>query len=90
MNESIKKRLAYLQKILGPSDQLVTIEHPDGSREKKSAREWWEHRREWALADFQYQDNSGGLVVLLMLASMADDAGNTEERDDMLERYFNE
>ena len=90
MNENIKKRLAYLQKILGPRDQLVTIEHPDGSREKKSAREWWEHRREWALADFQYQDNSGGLVVLLMLASMADDAGNTEERDDMLERYFHE
>lgn len=88
MNENIKKRLAYLQKILGPSDQLVTIEHPDGSREKKSAREWWEHRKEWGLADFQHQD--GGLVVLLMLAAMADDAGNTEERDDMLERYFHE
>ena len=88
MNESIKKRLAYLQKILGPSDQLVTIEHPDGIREKKPAREWWDHRKEWGLADFQHQD--GGLVVLLMLAAMADDAGNTEERDDMLERYFHE
>lgn len=88
MNENIKKRLAYLQKILGPSDQLVTIEHPDGSREKKSAREWWEHRLEWGLADFQHQD--GGLVVLLVLAAMADDAGNTEEREFMLERYFNE
>ena len=88
MNESIKKRLAYLQKILGPRDQLVTIEHPDGIREKKPAREWWEHRKEWGLADFQHQD--GGLVVLLMLAAMADDAGNTEEREFMLERYFNE
>ena len=88
MNENIKKRLAYLQKILGPRDQLVTIEHPDGIREKKPAREWWEHRKEWGLADFQHQD--GGLVVLLMLAAMADDAGNTEEREFMLERYFNE
>lgn len=102
MNEIIKRRLAELERLIAPRGLEVVIENKDGTRERKRAVEWWEHRREWTLADFDYQDNRGGLVVCLVFASLADEAldkakaeGNTDEirrmeqeRDEMLKMYF--
>lgn len=104
MNESIKRRVAELKKLLDHHSPSVMVEWPDGTRSEKSAAEWWEHRHEWSLADFEHQDNSGGLVVLLMLASMMDDGakeakaeGNiqeverlTKEREELLKMYWQE
>lgn len=104
MRREIYRRVAALEHILKPGRQVVTIELSNGTLEEKNAAEWWEHRHEWPLANFDNQDNSGGLVVLLMLARMADDGatearenGNTseaeryeQERDNMLTLYFGE
>lgn len=104
MNEAIKKRLAELKRQLTQSDQAVTVVLPDGTREKRLAADWWEHRHEWPLADFDHQDNEGGLAVLLVFAKMFDDGAAEarasgddpetermeEERDAMLTLYFGE
>ena len=98
MNEAIKKRLAELERLTGKAAPQVVALLPDGSERKTGAAEWWEHRREWGLAPFDRQDNTGGLVVLLMLAAMFDagveDADvdqreyMTAERDKLLEMYW--
>ena len=102
MNETIKRRLRELEQLITPKALEVVIENEDGTRERKSAVEWWEHRQEWELAGFDDQDNGGGLVVLLMFAKMFDDGaaearanGNVveaeyeeKERDAMLKLYF--
>jgi hypothetical protein len=102
VNESIKKRLTSLERLLAPKDGGVMIELPNGRREKKSAVEWWAHRNEWPLADWKYQGNEEGLVLFLAYAAIADkgieDAkaeGNaseverlTRERDESLKKYF--
>lgn len=101
-HDAIRKRLAALGAIITPGDKVVSVDLPDGTRAKISAAEWWEHRREWGLSDFDHQDNRGGLVVCLVFAALADEAidqakadGNaaevarqTEERDAMLKLYF--
>ena len=102
MREDVKRRLAMLERTLVRTEQTVTIEQPDGTLAQKRAAEWWAHRHEWPLADFDHQDNKGGLVVYLVFAAMADegiikalDSGDlseverlTEERDAMLKSYF--
>jgi hypothetical protein len=102
MKGEIKTRLELLEKALRPKAQVVTVELPDGSKAQKPAAEWWEHRREWPLASFDDQDNSGGLALLLVFADMFDHGieeargvGDTTEverltaeRDDMLQMYF--
>lgn len=98
MTEAIKKRLAELERLTGKAAPQVVAVLPDGSERKTGAAEWWEHRREWGLAPFERQDNTGGLVVLLMLAAMFDaeiDGATGEmreyvvaERDKLLEMYW--
>lgn len=93
MNDKIKKRLAELEQLLAQHSPSVVVEWPDGTLSEKSAAEWWEHRREWNLADFDHQDNTGGLVVLLMLAALmekgAEDA-KTEGKTQEVERLTKE
>ena len=102
IRDTIKKRLAALAEKITPGDKVVTVEMPDGTRTKKSAIEWWEHRKEWRLSDFEHQDNGGGLVACLVFAALFDDgiiearaAGDapeverlTDERNEMLKMYF--
>lgn len=104
MNETIKKRLAVLERLAAPKSIMVSVELPSGKIDKRSAHEWWEHRREWPLADFDKQTNEAGMVIFLVLAALADEAcekaeqaGNREEaerlakeRHDMLVSYFGE
>lgn len=101
-HDAIRKRLATLGEFFTPGGKVVSVELPDGTRQNMSAAEWWEHRREWKLSDFDHQDNRGGLVVFLVLADLADegidkakadgDAAEvdrlTKERDEMLKLYF--
>ena len=101
-HDAIRKRLAALGAIITPGDKVVSVDLPDGTLAKISAAEWWEHRRELGLSDFDHQDNRGGLVVFLVLADLADegidkakadgDAAEverlTKERDEMLNLYF--
>lgn len=101
-HDAIRKRLAALCEIITPEDNLVSVVMPDGTRQRISAAEWWDHRREWKLSSFDEQDNRGGLVVFLVLADLADegidkakangDAAEverlTKERDEMLNLYF--
>lgn len=102
--DALKKRLDTLIVKLSPGEKIVYIELPDGTREKKSAAEWWDNRHEWKLADFRHQDNSGGYVIFLVLAGMSDDEIETaktakdkeavkrltKERDELLKLYFDE
>ena len=101
-HDAIRKRLATLGEFFTPGGKVVSVELPDGTRQTMSAAEWWEHRREWKLSDFDHQDNRGGLVVCLVFAALADEAidrakadgdaaevaRQTEERDAMLKLYF--
>lgn len=101
-HDAIRKRLAALGAIITPGDKVVSVDLPDGTRQNMSAAEWWEHRREWGLSDFDHQDNRGGLVVCLVFAAMFDESIDqakadgdaaevdrlTKERDEMLNLYF--
>ena len=101
-HDAIRKRLAALEAILQPGDNRVSVDLPDGTRAQISALEWWDHRKEWKLSDFDQQDNGSGLVVCLVLAALADEsierarADNdaaeverlTKERDEMMDMYF--
>lgn len=101
MTESVKKRIAALEKLIQPIELTVAVEMPDGTIIHSSASDWWEHRHEWPLADFDSQDNRASPVLCLVLAKIADDgienANSAEdvkylenERDEMLRRYFRE
>lgn len=99
---TIRRRLEAMGAAVDPGLKVVSVLLPDGSIVKRDAAEWWEHRNEWPLADFDHQDNRGGLVVCLVFAQILDSgipkakkAGNvaevqrlTKERDDMLNLYF--
>ena len=100
----LEAKTAYLCKVIaaGGAELFMRVDLPDGTRQNMSAAEWWEHRREWGLSDFDHQDNRGGLVVCLVFAAMFDESIDqakadgdaaevdrlTKERDEMLNLYF--
>lgn len=99
MSKTIKNRLDALKAIIQPKSIMVAVELPDGRTATKNACDWWEHRREWPLADYDRQTPEAGNIVFLVLAALADEAiqkatsqdeiENLEkERHDMLVYYF--
>ena len=85
---AIKKQLAILDKILTPRPLVVTVEI-NGRCIEKLASEWWQHRDEWRLADFNKQKGNG-IVVCLVLAEMFDEAIKTEKNKDEAARMKEE
>lgn len=79
MTESIKNRIAALEKQLLPESCRCLVELPDGTETETTLEEWYEHRKEWNWKRI----TSGGDVSAICLILAAIDNEIAEEAYEM-------
>lgn len=74
MNESLKRRVAALEKRLQTSETTLRVKLPDGTQKDVRAIDWWKHRNKWQLLDVVSVDPRGWPPFILETAKLFDDA----------------
>lgn len=73
MTESLKRRVAALEKRLTTSETILRVELPDGTQKDVRALEWWKNRNEWRFVDAVKVDPHGWPPFVLETAKLFDD-----------------
>ena len=65
---------AFFENATAPKELFMIVELPDGTKAEKTFFEWWNHRREWFIADFEKQTDTAIKVMYRIMAALADEA----------------